>query len=135
MVAQKGKKKLTAYTADAFIVTTDHNIPAAIHLFSSNDFSYILPAVFSQDPLEKVFGTARQRCGGNFYIDYGDVLAVAKIQVNSMHQLLKHDLIPDKCLSFKCPNCTEELDYNDLDALHMNCAFQIHNCSFITLTI
>ena len=32
-------------------------------------FQYILPSIFSQDPLEKCLGQARQRCGGNYYID------------------------------------------------------------------
>ena len=129
---KKGKKKLTAFTTDALIITTDNNIQDAIHLLSSNNFSYILSAVFSQDPLENIFGTARQRCGGNFNIDYEVVLAVAKTQV--LHQLLKHDLIPDKCLSFKCQSCTGELDYDDLDALHELCISDTH-FSFRTLTI
>ena len=110
---RKRVKKLTSYTADAFKVTTEYNIEAAIYLLEKYSFSYILSAIFSQDPLEKFFGQARQRCGGNFYIDIVDVLAVAKMQI--LHQLLKHDLLPDACHSLKCPSCTEEVNPDDVD--------------------
>ena len=77
---------LTLQTANAFVLTTENNIEAAKHLLENHHFNYILPAVNSQDPVEKFFGQARQRCGGNFYIDIVDVMGVAKMQV--LHQLL-----------------------------------------------
>ena len=67
------EKKLTKFTASAFVVTTRNSIAAANHLFQNHGFHYILPAVFSTNPLEKFFGNARQRKGGNFYIDIIDV--------------------------------------------------------------
>ena len=73
-------KSLTHYTANAFNDTTVYNIQASKYLFEKFSFDYILSAVFSQDPLEKFFGQARQRSGGNFYIDIFDVLAVTKMQ-------------------------------------------------------
>jgi len=73
------------------VVTTEFNVAAAMKLLKDHHFRYVLPAFFSQDPLEKFFGQARQRFGGNFYIDVGDVLAAAKVQ--RFHQLLKLDII------------------------------------------
>jgi len=52
---------------------------------------YVFPALFSQDLLEKFFGQARQRCGGNFYIDVSDVICAAKVQ--RLYQLLKDDVV------------------------------------------
>ena len=72
-------KSLTQYTASAFKDSTIFNIEATKHLLENYSFEYILSAIFSQDPLEKFFGQARQRCGGNFYIDIADVLAVTKM--------------------------------------------------------
>ena len=43
-------------TADAFIVTTKSSIAAATYLLAHHHFEFVLPAVFSQDPLEKSFG-------------------------------------------------------------------------------
>ena len=94
------------------MLTTENNIEAAKHIENHN-FNYILRAVNSQDPAEKFSGQARQRCGGNFYIDTVDVMAVVKMQV--LHQLLKHDLLPDKRHSYKCPNCTQEVNPDDID--------------------
>ena len=112
---RKRVKKLTSYTADAFKVTTEYNIEAAIYLLENYSFSYILSAIFSQDPLEKFFGQAKQRCGGNFYIDIVDVPSVAKMQI--LHQQLKHNLPPDACHSLKCPSCTEEVNPDDVDVV------------------
>ena len=109
-------KSLTSYTADAFKVTTNFNIEAAKHLFECHKFDYVLSAIFSQDPLEKFFGQARQRCGGNFYIDILDVLAVMRMQI--LHQLLKLDLMPDPCATLKCPSCTESVHPDDINVLH-----------------
>ena len=66
---------------------------ATNYLFQNYDFQYVLPAVFSQNPLEKFFGQARQRVGGNFYIDVNDVLSAAKAQ--RLHQFIKNDIIPE----------------------------------------
>ena len=60
------QKKMTKFTAAAFIVTTKSSIAAATYLLAHHHFEFVLPAVFSQDPLEKFFGQARQRHGGNF---------------------------------------------------------------------
>ena len=106
------EKKLTKSTADAFVTTTRYNIDAAKHLLENYDFTYILPAVFSQDPLEKIFGQARQHCGGNFYIDIGDVQAASKVQ--QLHQLLKHDIVPDDIHKMSCEFCTSVTDDEDL---------------------
>ena len=113
---QRGRsKKLTCYTADAFISTTLSNISAANYLINIYDFKFVLPgSVNSQSPLEKFFGQARQRKGGNFYIDYTDVLAAAKVQ--RLHQLLKHGIIPEGEGAAPCRLCNidpypEDLEY------------------------
>ena len=46
------------------------NIDAAKYLIKEHSFKYVLPA-------EKSFGQARQRKGGNFYIDVSDVVAAS----------------------------------------------------------
>lgn len=74
-----------------------------------------MPAVFSQDPLEKFFGQARQRCGGNFYIDVGDVLAAAKVQ--RLHQMLKRNMLPQPKTELPCSYCTKAVDQLDLELL------------------
>ena len=83
------------------------DIKTSEHLLENHDFQYILPAVFSQDPVEKFFGYARQRCGGSFYIDIVDVLAVAKIQ--QMHQVVKYGIIPEthEVQNNECTACTQ----------------------------
>jgi hypothetical protein len=88
---------------------------AATELLSDHHFSYFLPAVFSQDLLEKFFGQARQRFGGNFYIDIGDVIAAAKVQ--RLHQLLKLDIIPKDDAQRTCSNCTATPEEQDLEVL------------------
>ena len=55
------QRKLTKFTADAFIVTTKFSVAAATYLLTNHQFEFVLSAVFSQDPLEKFFGQARQR--------------------------------------------------------------------------
>ena len=88
---------------------------AAQYLFDNHDFKYILPAVFSQDPAEKFFGQARQRSGGNFYIDILDVIAAGKVQ--QMHQLVKYDGIPESSRQKKasCTVCQQDLLQEDID--------------------
>lgn len=70
--------------------------------------------MFSQDPLEKFFGQARQRCGSNFYIDVSDVICAAKVQ--RLHHLLKHDVVDraEKGPSF-CDYCDLTVDVRDLE--------------------
>ena len=50
------QKKLTRYTASTFFVVTTNAVSATNSLFQNYDFQYVLPAVFSQNPLEKFFG-------------------------------------------------------------------------------
>ena len=70
------------------MVTTKNVISAANYLLHNSDFQYVLP----QNPLEKFFGQARQRIGGNFYIDINDVISEAKAQ--RLHQFIKNDIVP-----------------------------------------
>ena len=86
------QRKLTKFTASAFVVTTKNAIFASNYLLENFDFQYILPAVFSTNPLEKFFGQSRQRVGGNFDIDVVDVILAAKVQ--RLHQLIKNAFIP-----------------------------------------
>ena len=86
------QKKLTQQTGNAFLVATDTNIRAAKMLIETHEFEYVIPAVFSQKPLEEFFGQCRQSVGRNFYIDIGDVITSAKAQ--HLHQLLKYDIVP-----------------------------------------
>jgi hypothetical protein len=59
--------------------------------------------------------SARQRFGGNFYIDIGDVIAAAKVQ--RLHQLLKLDIIPKDDAQRTCSHCAAETDEEDLELL------------------
>jgi len=59
-------RKLTKFTADAFVVTTKFNIAVATDLLTNQHFRYFLPAKLSWDPLERFFGQARQLFSGNF---------------------------------------------------------------------
>ena len=87
------KLKLTKQTAEAFTVSTRNNVDAAKLLLADKDFDYVLPAIFADEALEKFFGQARQRRGGNFYIDVVVIMAAAKI-VN-LQTLIKHDIMPE----------------------------------------
>ena len=59
------QKKLTKFTADAFLVTTKFNIAAANYLLADHNFNYVLPAVFSQDHW-KFFWTGQAALWGKF---------------------------------------------------------------------
>ena len=111
--------KLTTFTVDAFMTTTKYNIATAEMLLSDHHFQYVLPASFGQDPLEKFFGNARQRCGGNFYIDITDVLAAAKVQ--RLHQLAQFDLFNQDYKHYSKVNiraiCEKTLDDVDLECI------------------
>ena len=102
---------------NAFLITTKYNVLASKKLIESHCFEYVLPAIYSQNPIEKFFGQARQRVGGNFYIDIGDVIASAKAQ--HLHQLLKYDIIPD-CESsavVHCVLCASTVKSTDLEVI------------------
>ena len=105
---------MTQQTGNAFLVATDTNIRAAKMLIETHEFEYVIPAGFSQKTLEKFFGQCRQRVGGNFYIDIGDVIASAKAQ--HLHQLLKYDIVPvsDGCDVVQCQLCNVAVDTNVL---------------------
>ena len=114
----KGReKKLTKFTASAFVVTTRNSIAAANHLFQNHGFQYVLPAVFSTNPLEKFFGIARQRKGGNFYIDVIDVIAAAKTQ--RLHQLVKRNILPEANADStpNCLICTANIEEDDINLI------------------
>ena len=55
-------KKLTKFTADAFVVTTKCNIAAAKRLIEVHTFQYILPAV----PLKSFLGKPDNKRVGTF---------------------------------------------------------------------
>ena len=81
-----------------------------------------MPAVFSTNPLEKFFGNAKQRKGGNFYIVIIDVIAAAKAQ--HLHQLVKHNILPDANIESKrncliCEANIEDDDVNLIDGLYI----------------
>lgn len=79
-VGGSGRKlKLTKQTAEAFIVSTHNNVAAAKLLLAEKDFDYVLPTIFTDEALETFFGQARQRSGGNFFIDVVDIMAAAKV--------------------------------------------------------
>ena len=65
-------QKLTKPTAEALVLSTRANNEAAKWLLTQHNFTYVLPGVFADESLEKFFGQARQRNGGNFYIDIVD---------------------------------------------------------------
>ena len=114
----RGRQKKLTQTGNAFLVATDTNIRAAKMLIETHEFEYVIPAVFSQNPLETFFGQCRQRVGGNFYIDIGDVIASAKAQ--HLHQLLKYDIAPvgDGCDAVQCQLCNAAVDTNDLELIY-----------------
>ena len=113
----KGRvRKLTQQTGQVFIVTTKNNILAAKFLLENYNFKYVLPAIWSQNPIEKFFGQARQRFGGNFYIDIVDVMAAAKAQ--HLHQLMKYDIIPEESEGIcKCDLCDTLVEWTDEELL------------------
>ncbi|CAK8691011.1 unnamed protein product [Clavelina lepadiformis] len=101
-------QKLTNQTAEAFVVSTRANIEAAELLLTQHNFIYVLPGVFADEALEKFFGQARQRSGGNFYIDIVDIKAAAKTK--NLHALLKYESTP--CESHDVP-CTSNICIDD----------------------
>ena len=60
--------------------------------------------------LKKFFGQARQRSGGNFYIDVTDIKATA--ETKNLHSLLKYDSAPKQSDDVACnssASCSSEL--------------------------
>ena len=108
--------KLTKITASAFIITKKTNIDAAYHLLAEMKFSYVLQAIFADEVLEKFFSQTWQRIGGNFYIDIGDITAVAKI-VN-IHNPVKNDLLPIGKNESGYLIYMNSVDDDDLEILH-----------------
>ena len=109
------KKAYSIHCPDAFKITTKYSIVAATYLLTYHNFQYVLPAVFSKNPLENFFGQARQRNGGNFYFDIVDVLSAAKAQ--RLHQLLKYNIIPQGIPEFTCPECTTPVSLGDIELM------------------
>ena len=110
--------KLTKSTSSAFIVSTRSNVEAATLLLTTEKFNYVLPAVFADEVLEKFFGNTRMRFSGNFYIDYVDVIASARV-VN-LHAMLKYDLLPNKntTSAIDCVHCSEYPSDDDIESLN-----------------
>ena len=101
-------QKLTKQTAEAFVLSTRANIEAAELLLTQHNFKYVLPGVFADDALEKFFGQARQRSGGNFYIDVVDIKAAA--QSKNLHALLKYE---STLHQFQHVPCTSDIYIED----------------------
>ena len=72
--------------------------------------------MFSQNPLEKLFGQGRQRNSGNFYIDIVDVIAAGKAQ--RTHQLIKHGITPQGETIRPCTFYNAVVDEEDVEMLH-----------------
>lgn len=102
-------QKFTKQTADAFIQSTKANIKAAELLLVRYNFEYVLPSVFADEALEKFFGQARQRSGGNFYIDVADVKAAA--ETKNLHALLRFECIPSE--KFQDVPCSSIVSIDD----------------------
>ncbi len=94
------RKKLTRQTSEAFVLSTRPNIEAAELLLTQHNFNYVLPGVFADEAVEKFFGQARQRSGGNFYIDIVDIKAAA--QTKNLHALLKYESTPHQSHDVPC---------------------------------
>ena len=114
--AWKGGKgrtlKLTKMTSDAFVVSTKTNIEASKFLLTEKGFEYVLPAIWADELLEKLFGQARQRNSGSFYIDIVDMTAAANVL--NLHNLLKNDIVPVGENEQGCISCTAPVDDEDL---------------------
>ena len=99
----------------------------AIHFEKSSSrqlthhFEYVLSGVNADEPVEKFFGRARMRCGGNFYIDIVDVNAAARV-VN-LHALVQNDVMPLEINENHCVTCAEPVSFEETYILHIG----IHN--------
>ena len=99
-------------TSHAFAVSTKTNIEASKFLLTEKGFDYILPAIWADKILEKLFGQARQRYSGSFYIDIVDMIATANVL--NLHNFLENDLIPEGEHEHGCVLCTVPVDDEDL---------------------
>ena len=70
-----------------------------------------LSGVNADEPVEKFFGRARMRCGGNFYIDIVDVNAAARV-VN-LHALVQNDVMPLEINENHCVTCAEPVSFEE----------------------
>lgn len=77
-------------------------------LLTQHNFIYVLLGAFADEALEKFFSQARQRSGGNFYIDIVDIKAAAKTK--NLYALLKYESTP--CESHDVP-CTSNICIDD----------------------
>ena len=73
-----------------------------------------LQAVFADEVLEKFFGQTRQRSGGNFYFDLGDVAAAKTV---NFQNLLKIDLLPVGNNESGCSICMDSVDDDNPEIL------------------
>ena len=85
-------------------------IEAAEWLLTHHNFTYVLPGVFVDESLEKFFGQARQRNGGNFYIDIVDIKAAA--ETKNFHTFLKYESMPHKSNNVPCISNIRIDDYH-----------------------
>ena len=88
---------------------TRANIEAAEMLLTHQNFKYVLPGVFADEALEKLFGQARQRSGDNFYIDVVDIKAAAESK--NLHALLKYESTPHQSHDVPCTSDIYIEDY------------------------
>lgn len=105
-------QKLTKQTAEALVLSTRANIEAAEWLLTQYKFTYVLPGVFADEALEKFFGQARQRNGGNFYIDIVDIKAAAATK--NLHALLKYESTPHQSNDVPCTSniCIDDYHFD-----------------------
>ena len=103
-------QKLTKQTAEALVLSTRANIETAEWLLTQHNFTYVLPGVFADEALEKFFGQARQRNGGNFYINIVDIKAAA--ETKNLHALLKYESMPHKSNNMPCTSNIRIDDYH-----------------------
>ena len=75
-----------------------------------HNFTYVLPGVFADEALEKFFGQARQRNGGNFYIKIVDIKAAA--ETKNLHALLKYESKPHNSNNVPCSSNIRIDDYH-----------------------
>ena len=86
------------------------NVEAAEWLLTQHNFTYVLPAVFADEALEKFFGQARQRNWGNFYIGIVDIKAAA--ETKNLHAVLKYESMRHKSNNVPCTSNIRIDDYH-----------------------
>ena len=103
-------QKLTKQTAEALVLSARANIEAAEWLLTQHNFTYVLPGVFADEAFKKFFGQARQRNGGNFYIDIVAIKAAA--ETKNLHALSKYEFMPHKSNNVPCTSSICIDDYH-----------------------